>query len=153
MFEIMPWEKRELKDLVGMKKELDKLFNRFFDADFPSAREFFLKDQWAPRVDVSEGKKEITVKAEIPGCDAKDIHVSLEGRTLTIKGEKKKEKEEKDENVHRVERSYGYFSRSMELPAEVDQENVDAAYKKGVLKLVFIKTKETAGKKIEIKTG
>jgi len=153
MFDIMPWGKRDLKDLAGLKREFDSLFNRFFDVDFPNPRELFLKEHWTPRVDVSEGEKEITVKVEIPGCDAKDIHVSIDGRTLTIKGEKKKEKEEKDKNIHRVERSYGYFSRSMELPAEVDQENVDAAYKKGVLKLVFTKTKETEGKKIEIKTG
>lgn len=153
MFDLTPWGKRELKDLVGIKKELDNLFNRFFDADFPSARELFSKKEWAPRVDVSEGEKEITVKAEIPGCDAKDIHVSIEGRTLTIKGEKKREKEEKEENHHRVERSYGYFSRTLELPVEVDQENVDAKYKKGVLRLVFTKTKEAKGKHIEIKTG
>ena len=153
MFDLMPWGKRELKDIAGLKRELDSLFNRFFDVSFSERPRVFSKDEWTPRVDVSEGKKEITVKAEIPGCDAKDIHVTLEGRILTIKGEKKKEKEEKDENVHRVERSYGYFSRSMELPAEVDQENVDAAYKKGVLRLVLTKTKETEGKKIEIKTG
>ncbi len=128
MFDLMPWGKREIKDLVGFKREFDKLFNRFFDTDFPSVRELFSKEQWLPRLDVSEGQKDITVKAEIPGCDAKDIHVSIEGRTLTIKGEKKKEKEEKEENVHRVERSYGYFSRTLELPAEVDQENVDAKY-------------------------
>lgn len=153
MFDLMPWRKREGKDLVGFKSELDSLFNRFFDLDFPITREFFKEGQWIPRVDVSEGEKEITVQAEIPGCDAKDIQVSLDGRTLTIKGEKKKEKEEKEKNFHRVERSYGSFTRRMNLPAEVDQENIDASYKKGVLKLVFKKTKETEGKKIEIKTS
>lgn len=149
----MPWRKREIKDLVGFKSELDNLFNRFFDLDFPISRELFKEVQWVPRVDVSEGKKEITVKAEIPGCDAKDIHVSLDGRTLTIKGEKKQEKEEKEENFNRIERSYGSFTRRMKLPAEVDQENIDASYKKGVLKLVFKKTKAKEGKIIEIKTS
>jgi len=150
MFDLMPWRKREGKDLVGFKSELDRLFNRFFDIDFPITREFFKEGQWLPRVDVSEGKTEITVQAEIPGCDAKDIDVSLDGRTLTIKGEKKQNKEE---NFHRVERSYGSFTRRMNLPSEVDQENIDASYKKGVLKLVFKKTKATEGKKIEIKTS
>ena len=129
------------------------MFNRFFDLDFPIAREFFKEGQWLPRVDVSEGKTEITVQAEIPGCDAKDIDVSLDGRILTIKGEKKQNKEEKEENFHRVERSYGSFTRRMNLPSEVDQENIDASYKTGVLKLVFKKTKATEGKKIEIKTS
>ena len=153
MFDLMPWRKREGKDLVGFKNELDNLFNRFFDLDFPISREFFKEGEWVPRVDVSEGKKEITVKAEIPGCNAKDIDVSLEGQILTIKGEKKQEKEEKEENFHPVERSYGSFTRRMNLPAEVDQENIDASYKKGVLKLVFKKTKISEGKKIDIKTS
>ena len=153
MFDLMSWRKREGKDLVGFKNELDNLFNRFFDLDFPISREFFKEGEWVLRVDVSEGKKEITVKAEIPGCNAKDIDVSLEGQILTIKGEKKQEKEEKEENFHRVERSYGSFTRRMNLPAEVDQENIDASYKKGVLKLVFKKTKISEGKKIDIKTS
>jgi HSP20 family protein len=96
MFDLMPWRKREGKDLVGFKSELDNLFNRFFDLDFPISREFFKEGQWLPRMDVSEGKKEITVQAEIPGCDAKDIDVNLDGRTLTIKGEKKQNKEQKE---------------------------------------------------------
>jgi HSP20 family protein len=153
MFDLMPWRRREGKDMVRFKNELDNLFNRFFDLDFPISREFFKEGSWVPRVDLSEGKEEITVKAEIPGCDAKDIDVSLEGRILIIKGEKKPEKQEKEQNLHRVERSHGYFSRTMELPAEVDPEKVDASYMKGVLKLVFKKTKAEAGKKIEIKTS
>lgn len=99
-----------------------------------------------------EGKGDITVKAEIPGCEAKDIDVKLDGRTLKISGEKKQEKEEKDENFHRMERSCGSFYRMVELPAEVIQEDIDAVYKKGVLKLVFKKARESEVKKIEIKT-
>jgi HSP20 family protein len=71
---------------------------------------------------------------------------------LTIKGEKKREKEEKDENYHCMERSYGYFNRTIELPADVDPEKVDASYKKGVLKIELKKTKESEIKKIEIKS-
>jgi HSP20 family protein len=139
--------------MVRFKDEMDHLFNRFFDLDVPLSRRLFGDEEWAPRVDVIEGKGEITVKAEIPGCEAKDIEVKLDGRTLTISGEKKQEKEEKDDNFHRVERSYGNFCRMLELPGEVDPEGIDATYKKGVLKLVLKKTRESEAKKIEIKTG
>jgi HSP20 family protein len=139
--------------MVSFKDEMDNLFNRFFDMDLPISRRLFGDGEWAPRVDVIEGKGDITVKAEIPGCEAKDIDVKLDGRTLKISGEKKQEKEEKDENFHRVERSYGSFCRMVELPAEVIQEDIDAIYKKGVLKLVFKKARESEAKKIEIKTG
>jgi len=153
MFDLMPHRRRSGRELAHFRDEMDNLFNRFFDMDFPFSRRFFGESEWAPRVDVSEGKGEITVKAEIPGCDAKDIDVKLEGRLLTISGEKKQEREEKDENFHRVERTYGSFSRMVELPEEVDPEAIDATYKKGVLKLVFKKTQASTAQKIEIKTG
>ena len=138
--------------MVSFKNEMDNLFNRFFDMDLPISRRLFGDGEWAPRVDVIEGNGDITVKAEIPGCEAKDIDVNLDGRTLKISGEKKQEKEEKNENFHRVERSYGSFCRMVELPAEVIQEDIDAVYKKGVLKLVFKKARESEVKKIKIKT-
>jgi HSP20 family protein len=138
--------------MVSFKNEMENLFNRFFDMDLPISRRLFGDGEWAPRVDVIEGNGDITVKAEIPGCEAKDIDVNLDGRTLKISGEKKQEKEEKNENFHRVERSYGSFCRMVELPAEVIQEDIDAVYKKGVLKLVFKKARESEVKKIKIKT-
>jgi HSP20 family protein len=153
MFDLMPYRKRSGREMVSFRDEMDNLFNRFFDMDFPVSRRLFGDGEWAPRVDVIEGKGDITVKAEIPGCEAKDIDVKLDGRTLKISGEKKQEKEEKDENFHRVERSYGSFCRMVELPVEVIHENIDAVYKKGVLKLVFNKARESEVKKIEIQTG
>jgi HSP20 family protein len=153
MFELTSSKRREGKDLMSFKRELDNLFNHFFDIDFPMPRRLFKDQLWTPRVDVSEGEKEITVKAEIPGCEAKDIDVSLEGRTLTIKGEKKQEQEEKTENLHRIERAYGFFSRTLELQAEVDQENIKASYKRGVLNLVFQKTGQAKGRKITIESN
>ena len=153
MFDLMPHRRRSGRELVRFRDEMDNLFNRFFDIDFPISRRLFGDGEWAPRLDVIEGKGEITVKAEIPGCEAKDIDVKLDGRTLMISGEKKQEKEDKDENLHRVERTYGSFSRMVELPGEVDAEAIDATYKKGVLKLVFKKTQATEAKKIQIKTG
>jgi HSP20 family protein len=152
MFDLMPHRRRSGREMISFKDEMDNLFNRFFDMDLPISRRLFGDGEWAPRVDVIEGKGDITVKAEIPGCEAKDIDVKLDGRTLKISGEKKQEKEEKNENFHRVERSYGSFCRMVELPAEVIQEDIDAVYKKGVLKLVFKKARESEVKKIKIKT-
>ena len=147
MFDLMPHRRRFGRDLVSFRDEMDSLFNRFFDIDIAGGRRLFGEGLWAPRVDVSEGKSEITVKAEIPGCEAKDIDVKLDGRVLTISGEKKQEKEEKEENVHRLERTYGSFCRTLELPAEVSPEAIDATYKKGVLKLVLKKTGDSKTRK------
>ena len=152
MFDLMPRSPRSGRELVSFRDEMDNLFNRFFDMDFPISRRFFGKEDWAPRVDVTEGKDDITVKAEMPGCEIGDIAVTLERRTLTISGEKKQEKTEKDENVHRVERAYGKFTRMVELPAEVDSETSDATYDKGILKLVFRKTSPSEAKKIAVKS-
>ena len=153
MFELTPWRKSGSGDLVGFKSEVDNLFNRFFDLDFPLSRVGFREGQWAPRLDVNDSEEQITVQAEIPGCDSKDIDVSLNGRMLTINGEKKQEKEEKNENFIRVERTHGRFSRSVELPTDVEQDAVEAIYKKGVLKVILKKTVPVETKKIEIKTS
>ncbi|MDY0374431.1 MAG: Hsp20/alpha crystallin family protein [Desulfobacterium sp.] len=152
MFDLIPRRKRHGKDVVTFRNELDNLFNHFFEMDTPMHK-FFGEEDWTPRVDLQEGTKEITVKADLPGCDSEDISATLDGRFLTIKGEKKQEKDEKKGDYHNVERSYGSFTRTLTLPAEVDPENIDASYKKGVLTLVLKKTKqEETGKKIKIKT-
>jgi HSP20 family protein len=153
MFDLMPHRRRFGEERISFKDEMDNLFNRFFDMDLPVSRRLIGGGAWAPRVDVIGGKEEITVKAEIPGCEAKDIDVELDDRTLTISGEKKQEKEDKDDTFHRVERTSGSFCRMLELPGDVDPEDIDATYKKGVLKLVLKKIRETETKKIEVKTG
>ena len=101
----------------------------------------------------SEGNKNITVKAEIPGTEAKDLNISIDGRFLTTKGEKKREGKEKDENYYRVERSYGYFNRTIELPAEVNSDKVNASYKRSILKIELRKAKGSETKRIKITTG
>ena len=101
----------------------------------------------------SETAKEIIVNAEIPGVEAKEIDVNLKGNVLTIKGERKREHEEKEENFHRIELSYGSFYRSLRLPSEVDGEKIKATYKEGVPRITMPKTKKEAGKKIEISAG
>jgi HSP20 family protein len=102
---------------------------------------------------VSETAKAVIVKAEIPGMEAKDIDIAITGDVLTIRGERRQEKEEKDENTHLVERRYGSFSRSIGLPAEVEADKVDATYKNGVLKITMTKTKKASQKKIEVKAA
>ncbi|MEE9421173.1 MAG: Hsp20/alpha crystallin family protein [Desulfatiglandaceae bacterium] len=106
---------------------------------------------WVPAFDISENEKEYVVTAEIPGIDARDLDVTLSDGILTVKGEKKQEKEDKGENYHRVERSYGSFHRSFRIPEKVATEKVDASYKDGVLKLTLLKAETSEPKKIEVK--
>jgi HSP20 family protein len=106
-----------------------------------------------PSVDVSESDKELIVRAELPGMDPKEIDISMSGNVLTIKGERKHEREEKKENFHLVERSSGSFSRSIQLPTEVKPEKIQATYKDGILSISMPKTKAEAVKKIEVKTA
>jgi HSP20 family protein len=147
MFSLTPW--RERREVDNLRREMDRLFDRFFDLKpipFPSE-----EDNFVPAVDVSERENDVLVKAELPGMEAKDIDVSVRGRMLSIRGERKHETEDKGENYHRVERSYGSFSRSVELPAEVDESKVDATYKRGVLSLRLPKLVKESVKKIAIK--
>ncbi|KJS32379.1 MAG: hypothetical protein VR64_07670 [Desulfatitalea sp. BRH_c12] len=153
MRNLIPWRKQRNQEVTEFRREFDNLMDRFFGEDFFPSTEFMREGRWAPSLDISEGKKDITIRAEIPGVDHKDLDISLEGRMLSIKGEKKQEKEEKDENQHRVERSYGYFARTVQLPTEVDPDKVEAEYKQGVLTVRLKKTRESEKKRIEIKTG
>jgi HSP20 family protein len=130
---------------------MDRLFDRFFD--WGASPVIAGEGQWIPSVDVSETRKEVIVKAEIPGMDPKDIDISVNGNRLTLRGERKHEHEEKGESFHRVERSYGTFLREIRLPAEVDSNKVKATYKDGVLNVKLAKTKETTTKKIKVKAA
>lgn len=143
MFEITPW--RPFRELDRMRREMDRLWEDFRTPWAPAEME------WLPSVDVSETKDALLVKAEVPGMDAKDIDISIVGDTLTIKGEKKQQVEEKDENYHRVECRYGAFSRSIRLPATVDADKVQAKYEKGILSIQLPKKEEAKPKQIEVK--
>lgn len=144
---LIPWD--ESGELTRFRREMDRLFERFFEGwPFKAGA---AEGPWAPCVDVSETVKEVLVRAEIPGMDPKDMDVSVHRNILTLRGERKKEHEEKGENAHRIERSCGAFCRSLELPAEIDAEKVKATYKDGVLTITLPKTEEEAVKKIEVK--
>ena len=109
------------------------------------------EDGWLPALDLTENPSELIVKAEIPGLDPKEVDISLADKLLTIKGEKKQEREEKEENYHLIERSFGSFSRSIQLPTEVKSDKISASYKNGILKIVLPKSEEAKKKEVKIK--
>jgi len=135
-------------------REVQKTFEDFSHRT-PFAR--FNSDMLTPKIDVSESKDAIDVTAELPGVDEKDIDVTLVNRVLTVRGEKKTERDEqdKDKNWHVVERSYGSFSRQIPLPFDPDPAKVEATFNNGVLRIHLQKPSEAVSKqqKIEIKKG
>lgn len=136
--------------LSTLRREMDRLFDRFADFDLPELR---WSGEWTPALDVSETKDAIIVKAEVPGIDPSKIEVTLEEGLLTIKGEKTEEKEAKDEQVYRRERVYGAFARAVRLPTTVDANKVDATFKNGVLTVTLPKTPAAKGKTIQVKAA
>jgi HSP20 family protein len=151
-WELTTWkpfrEVAPFRDFERMRRNMDRLWDSFFERGVRGADE---DGEWLPYLDVAETKDEIVVKAEVPGMDAKDIDISLSDGLLTIKGEKKQEREEKKENYHLVERSYGAFTRSIRLPKEVQSDKISASYKNGVLKVTLPKSEEAKKKEIKIK--
>ncbi len=147
VWEISPW--RPFRELERMRREMDRLWDSFLEGR--PGRKVEEIAEWLPTLDVSETKNELVVRAEIPGIDTKDIDISLTNDLLTIKGEKKQEKEEKGENYHLVERSYGSFTRAIRLPKEVQGDKISASYKNGILKVTLPKSEEAKKKEIKIK--
>jgi HSP20 family protein len=148
----LPVRREGYNTFALLRQEMNTLFDNFsrgFEIE-PFAGRF---GQFSPSVDIKESDKEIKVAAELPGLDDKDIEVSLGKDSLTIKGEKNEEKEDKGKNYYRMERSYGSFTRTIPLPAEIDTDKAKAEFKKGVLTVTLPKTaraiKET--KKISVK--
>ena len=134
--------------LMSLKDEMDRLFEDFFGANFLAAP---WMGEWIPALDISETQNQVVVRAEVPGINPKDIDISLSGDVLTLKGEKKAEREEKGKNYHLVERSYGSFSRSLRLPAAVDADKIEATYKDGILIIACPKKEKVKPKVIEVK--
>ena len=133
---------------------MEDVFGRYARAlSVPSSgsQEIMATGDWAPRVDIAETDKEFTIKAEIPDVKKEDVKISVENGVLSIKGERKQEKEEKDKKFHRVERFYGTFTRSFSLPDNVDENKIEAAFKDGVLNLQIPKTEEEKPKALEVK--
>ena len=131
---------------------LQNQMNRLLQQE-PGRDESLLQTSFAPPVDIYEDEHSYTLKLEVPGIEEKDIDVKLENSTLTVSGERKFEKEEKEENYRRVERRYGSFVRSFTLPQTIDSETVTAEYDKGLLKIRLAKKAEAKPKQIKITIG
>lgn len=139
------------REFVTLQDRMNRLFR---DSYGPEGREEALTTStFAPPVDVYEDEHSVVLKLEVPGIDEKDIDVRIENNTLTVHGERKFEKEEKEENFRRVERQYGSFTRSFTLPNTVDAEQAQANYDKGVLKIRLAKKAEAKPKQIKVNVG
>lgn len=145
------------REMDRLHREMDRLFDGFLtESGGPSWwSDMMSRGAVTPQLDVSEDDKTLRVNVELPGMDEKDVDVTLTDRTLTIRGEKKEDKEQKEENYYRRERAYGSFTRRIEIPAEVDATKIEASFKKGVLTVQLPKTKEAQQKvkHIEVKAA
>lgn len=144
---LMKWEPTPFKGMLDLKKEMDRIFENFFGERFPVFKE---EVEFVPSVDVSETDNEIVIKASVPGVEKKDINITIAENSITIKGEVKKEKEEKEKNYYRQEISYGAFSRTIPLPVEVKTEEAKANLKDGMLEIVIPKSEKAKVKEIKV---
>ncbi|HGJ64462.1 TPA: Hsp20/alpha crystallin family protein [bacterium] len=137
------------RELSNIREEMNRLFDDFFTV-LPERRRELLEGEWLPSIDVAETDDNIVVKAELPGVNQNDVNITIVNDVLTLKGEKKEEKEIKKENYHRVERSYGSFQRTISLPTGVKADQAKANYKDGILTVTIPKTEEAKPKSIKI---
>jgi HSP20 family protein len=165
--ELIPWsrEKEQAMSMwdngypfLSLQKEMNRVFDDFSKSGFdhwPMSREMKFSRDLTPKIDIVENGEAFKVTAELPGMEEKDIDVSFSNDMLVIKGEKKEEKDEKNEDYCLTERSYGSFQRAIPISAGVDRDKVDAKFKNGVLKITLPKTEEAQkeNKKIDVKKG
>lgn len=142
---LMAWN--PFRDLARVEREMEEMFGRPLRWPWGDGER-----GWAPAVDLIDQKEEIVLRADLPGLDEKDIEVTVQDGTLTIRGQRKEEKEEKKEDYYN-ERAYGAFTRTLALPAGVDRERIKATFAKGVLEVHLPKAKEAKGTKIEVKAA
>jgi HSP20 family protein len=136
------------REVVALQNRVNSLFREMNEGDSPLTTASFV-----PAVDIYEDSKKVVLKLEVPGVEEKDLDIRVENNTLTVKGERKFEKEEKEENFHRIERRYGSFYRAFTLPSTVDTEHINAGYNAGVLKLELSKKAEAQPKQIKVNVG
>src|SRR2546425_5638079 len=146
------WEPfREFSTMQDRMNRMNRLFRESYSPEAPE--EALTTTNFAPPVDIYEDEHTITLKLDVPGVEERDIDVRIQDNTLTVHGERKIEKEEKEENYRRVERQYGGFTRSFTLPNTVDPDQVHATYDKGVLKISMAKKAEAKPKQIKVNVG
>jgi HSP20 family protein len=139
------------RDVLALQNRMNSLFQEFERGQGGSAA--LTTAAFVPPVDIYEDEHKIVLKLEAPGLTEKDLDIQLENQVLTVKGERKFEKEEKEENFHRIERRYGSFYRSFTIPNTVDPESVKAGYDAGVLKIELAKRAEAKPKQIRVEVG
>ena len=144
---LVPWTNRGRNELARLHDEMDGLFDGFFRG---LGRPFTGYKAW-PAIDVAEKDDAIVVRAEVPGCHPEDIDISVYGNTVTISGEKKERKEEKEKGYYHLETSYGNFRREINLPTDVDETKIEAVCKNGVLSVTLPKAEKTKAVKVEVK--
>ncbi len=144
---LVPIHKRPRNELARLHGEMDDLFDSFFKG---LGRPLTGYKAW-PTIDVADKDDAVVVRAEVPGCKAEDIDISVYGNTLTISGEKKESKEEKEKGYYHVESSYGSFRREIALPTDVDEDKIDAVCKDGVLSITLPKAEKTKAVKVKVK--
>jgi len=138
-------------EMADLQREMDKVFGDFYGRT--PFRMAATEAMWSPLVDIHETKDNILLQIEVPGVKQEDIHVSIEDGTLTLKGERKRETEVKEDQYHRVERSYGHFERRILLSSEVDSDRVKASYRDGVLEIQLPKKEEAKPKQIRVEVA
>jgi HSP20 family protein len=143
---IVRWE--PFRDMLTAQREFDRLFRGAFGS--AAGQEEASTRTWAPPVDIYENGDNLVLKAELPGVNADDVEVRVEDNTLYLKGERKLDKEVKEQNYHRVERTYGTFTRTFSLPNSVDADKVAANYHDGILTLTMPKKEEAKPKTIKV---
>ena len=153
MANITRWD--PFNEFVSLQDRFNQLLNQptGFFRGFPGSDQSLTASNFVPAVNIYEDGHTIHIDAELPGMEEKDIDVSLENNMLTISGERKLESEEKKENFHRIERSYGRFTRSFTLPPTVDSEHVNAEFNNGVLRVSLNKKEEAKPRQIKIGVG
>ncbi len=144
---IIRWD--PFRDLVTLRERMNRLFEDAVSTARSEEKDM-ISSTWAPAVDIYEDEKQLVLTAEIPGIEEKDVEIKIEDNTLSIHGERKLEKETREENYHRIERAYGSFYRSFTLPNHIDQDNIQAEHENGVLKISMPKKPELQPRKVKI---
>jgi HSP20 family protein len=140
------------REMRSLQDEVNRLFSSSFSRGGNDDNDL-TRGSWSPSVDIYENKDQIVLEAELPGMKSEDVDISIENNLLTIHGERKFEKKAEGDNFHRVERSYGAFTRSFTLPPTVSSENAQAEFENGVLRLTLAKREEAKPRRIEIKAN
>jgi HSP20 family protein len=149
---LIRWE--PAREMASLQQEMNRLFNTFFDA--PAAGGDVAPGggrRWIPAMDLVETDDHYVLKADLPGLSEEDVHIDFEDNVLTVRGERKSEHEERKDGFHRVERSFGSFSRSLTLPEGVDPERIEASFDKGVLQVRIPKPEARKPRRVAITVG